>query len=91
MCRIAASLHMSSEFSLEAETCLSREVPTQCLCDGLAVSQWEKSDLKYQFHKAWSGYNTHAFQRVLRSVRIFQTRNSRITKAVTFQLIPSII
>lgn len=55
MHRIAASLHMSSEFSLEAETCLSREVPTQCLCDVLAVSQWEKSELKYQSYRAWSG------------------------------------
>lgn len=39
MSRIAASFHMFSEFSLEVEICLSREIPTQCLCDGLAVGE----------------------------------------------------
>lgn len=89
--RIAASLHMFSEFSLEVETCLNSELPTQCLCDGLAESQWEKLELKYQFQRAWSGYNTHIFQWGLRSFRDFQTRSSRITKAATFQLLSSII
>lgn len=56
MCGIAASFHMSLEFSLEVETCLSEEIPTQCLHD---VLQWEKSELKFQFHRAWSGYHPY--------------------------------